>query len=59
MSEEVSERICPLLSLKHWPDNVKCLGIKCAWWDTIERKCAILSIGIGVMDPVRKKEVIY
>jgi len=43
-------KICPLLSFAHSVrgdgnvSDVRCLGERCAWWDTMEEECALVSL---------------
>ena len=43
------DNLCPIL-------KEKCAEANCAWWDPLEVQCAIVSIGIGVMENTRNQE---
>lgn len=38
------QRICPLLGVGPLGVNTNCKGDRCAWWDTLYCRCALLTL---------------
>lgn len=46
-------KYCPF---DNWSEKKGCYGEDCGIWDYKENQCAIVSIGIGSMENIRKRE---